>query len=120
MYLTWEYYLRTVLITGGNIALLAICQILSMLVGSYLFYLLEFLALFIFLLVLVDFDSNIPDTYHMTSKRKYRVAENDCIYVKMPFAWVRTRHTAKNGDLLPFQELKADYRHSGKGKTYEV
>jgi hypothetical protein len=120
MYLTWENYLRTVLITGGNVALLAICQILSMLSGSYLFYLLEFLAGFIFMIVLVDFDNDIPDMYHMTSKRKYRVVDGDRIYVKMPFAWVRTGYTAKNGDLLAFQELKAEYRHSGKGKTYEV
>ena len=119
MYVTWETYLKWVVVVGGNILLIFICGMLQAI--SPLFWFLMLLSIFILMGGLLIYkDDKVPEELHMTRKMKYRVNSDGDIFVKLPFAWVKTKHHTNDGQLLKFQELKAEYVHSGRGKTYEV
>jgi hypothetical protein len=120
MYVTWEQYVRGMVACGVIFANMVICVISHIASGSAVVWVLMLLSVFSALSLLIYTDDEAPDELHMTRRMQYRVDSDGDIFVKLPFAWVKTKHHTPDGQLLKFQELKSEYVHSGRGRTYEV
>ena len=115
MKLAWSAYLKTALLIGTTLFIVAISILLSF-INDYCLFLLFLVVLEMFYFV-IDEDTDMPDFIHMHKENEYIIYGEGKYYTKVyvklfPGIFVDTSY--RNETLESFQEEKLNYQHHEK------